>query len=331
MVKHRKLIVIALIAVILTGCSNGKKAPVVVVEKKKAEFGGNYVSADYHQRHEGYDWVAILVRKTDDSTYHLAARSRIDRKRPTCTFDATARVKDSTSLIAQVDGKVILFTIRDSILQIAPEKAEDTAMLNYYCSGGATLAGSYRQISEPLDSSQLDPRIFTKFLSLQNISFEIDTKANGSQQTLSVQPFGLSIDNQKFVVNLSGSVEDAEIEDLNSDGYPEVLIYTRSRGNENHANIIGYSVNKGKSLSQIGFPDLADNSQASHGYRGHDSFRIVENSLVQRFRIYQPSDTDEHPTGNYRQVQYKLKDGEACRNFVIDKIVEFPAETKKTR
>ncbi|MDC1198155.1 hypothetical protein N8035_04825 [Algibacter sp.] len=123
-----------------------------------------------------------------------------------------------------------------------------------------------------------------------------------------------------MTLKIDGQVVNAEIEDLNSDGSPEILIYTRSLGSGSYGNVIGYSVNNGKSISQIYFPELSDNKEANIGYMGHDEFAIIETSLARRFPIYKNGDTNNNPTGGMRQIQYKLKDGEASRLFVIDKI-----------
>ena len=79
-------------------------------------------------------------------------------------------------------------------------------------------------------------------------------------------------------------------------------------------------------MSQIAFPNIADHAKAGKGYMGHDEFAVVENTLVQRFRVYQPNDTNAKPTGAMRQIQYKLRNGEASRQFVIDRIVEYPMD-----
>ena len=164
---------------------------------------------------------------------------------------------------------------------------------------------------------------FSKTLKLQNISFDINTSGEGSISQLSIEPKGLEVDNQKLVLEIGGQVINAEIEDLNSDGFPEVLIYITSAGSGSYGNVIGYSVNNGKSISQIYFPELSENKKANAGYMGHDEFAIVETSLVRRFPIYKADDTNSNPTGGTRQIQYKLKDGEASRLFVIDKVVEY--------
>jgi hypothetical protein len=154
---------------------------------------------------------------------------------------------------------------------------------------------------------------------MNTISFEI--KEIGNQ--LLIQPSGLAIDNTKVVKDIEGTVTNAEIGDLNNDGFPEVLVYITSDGSGSYGTVIGYSVNNGKSMSEIFMPNIDDNPKASKGYMGHDEFAIVENSFCQRFKTYNPEDTNSNPTGKMRQIQYKLKDGENSRVFVVDKIIEF--------
>ena len=106
-------------------------------------------------------------------------------------------------------------------------------------------------------------------MNLQNISFDIKTTDKGSFSQLSIQPKGLEIDNQNVSVEIDGQVVDAEIEDLNSDGFPEILIYIMSAGSGSYGDVIGYSVNNGKSMSQVYLPDVAENPKAKNSTRGH--------------------------------------------------------------
>ncbi len=176
-------------------------------------------------------------------------------------------------------------------------------------------------VENPIQEEQ--KTAFQNTLTLQNISFDIKTTGEGSISALSIQPKGLEIDNRKIVLEVDGQIVNAEIEDLNSDGFPEILIYTASAGSGNYGNVISYSVNNGKSISQIYFPELSDYKEASIGYMGHDEFAIVETSLVRRFPVYKNEDSNSNPTGGTRQIQYKLKDSEASRLFVINKISEY--------
>ena len=152
-------------------------------------------------------------------------------------------------------------------------------MLNYYCSGGGSLADTYEKISEPLDEKQIDLSVFNKNLSLQNINFNVRATGKGSIQELTIQPYGLKTDQKKVILKIDGSVTNAEIEDLNSDGFPEILVYTTSAGSGSYGNVIGYSVNNGKSMSQIYFPPISENPKANKGYMGNDEFAIVEFTL----------------------------------------------------
>ncbi|MCP4484544.1 MAG: hypothetical protein GY823_08300 [Flavobacteriaceae bacterium] len=176
-------------------------------------------------------------------------------------------------------------------------------------------------IENPIQEEQ--KIVFQKTLTLQNITFDISTTGEGSISQLTIQPKGLEIDSEKITFELDGQVTNTEIEDLNMDGFPEILIYTVSAGSGSYGNVIGYSVNNGKSISQIYFPEISDNKEASSGYMGHDEFAIIETTLARRFPVYKDGDTNNNPTGGTRQIEYKLKDGEASRLFVIDKISDY--------
>ena len=170
----------------------------------------------------------------------------------------------------------------------------------------------------PSETKLEKPKFYRK-LSLNTISFEI----NHVDKQLTIQPSGLSINNSKIVKPIEGTITNAEIGDLNNDGFPEVLVYVTSDGSGSYGSVIGYSVNNGKSISEINMPNVWDNPKANKGYMGHDEFAIVEGSLCQRFPTYNPQDTNSNPTGKKRQIQYQLKDGENSRVFVVDKITEY--------
>ncbi|CAM1339532.1 PliI family lysozyme inhibitor of I-type lysozyme [Tenacibaculum aestuarii] len=284
---------------------------------------GNYVSSEYEKKDEGYDWVSVAVKTAKDEQLKIAVRSRADKKKPTCTFDALAKKVNDSTYTATAEGKTILFSFKDNQISITTQNESDSNILNFYCSGGGSLAGSYQKIEGDLDQAQIDKTIFNKHLNLQGIGFNITTQKNGMETELTVTPYGLEIDNSAVTQTIDGSVVDAEIEDLNSDGSPEVLIYTKSDGSGSYGNVVGFSVNNKKSMSQIYFPPITDNKELSDGYMGHDEFTIVETTLAQRFPIYKERDSNANPTGGTRQITYKLVDGEASRKFVVKNSTEF--------
>ncbi|HSO87190.1 MAG TPA: PliI family lysozyme inhibitor of I-type lysozyme [Draconibacterium sp.] len=316
------IISIAVIVFISGSCTPVKnKSTANDKASKLGSLSGNYVTSDYSKRNVGYDWVAVKVNELTDSILQISIRSRADIKKPTCTFDANAFKTNVTNTFkASVEGYNIFFMFDADSLLISGETEQDNQMLSYFCSGGASLSGVYRKIAEPLDTVQIDKVLFRKSLNFNEFAFFIELYG----KELTIQPVGLSIDNQIVMHKIEGTVMNAEAGDLNIDGYPEVLVYIQSPGSGSYGSVIGYSVNNGKSMSMIAsLPPVAENPEASSGYMGHDEFAIVESSLIQRFPIYKPSDTNAKPTGGTRQVQYKLKDGEAMRQFVVDQIVEY--------
>lgn len=153
-----------------------------------------------------------------------------------------------------------------------------------------------------------------------DISFDVSVQ----DKKLIIQPIGLSVSNDAFYHDITGyTVTNAEIGDLNLDSYPEVFVYLTSDGSGSYGKLIGYSVNNGKSASQVYLPEISENTKINNGYMGHDEMAIIESTFCQRFPIYKDGDSNAKPTGGMRQIQYKLVDGENCRILQIDKVLEF--------
>ena len=165
---------------------------------------------------------------------------------------------------------------------------------------------------------------FQKTLQFKGISFDVNTKGSGSLRQLVIQPKGFEETNKSVELEIDGKVTDAQVADLNADGFPEVLIFTQSAGSGSYGNVVAFSANGVKSMSRVYFPPVGENTKLKKGYMGHDSFSIKESALIQEFPIYNEGDPNSNPTGGIRRIQYKLVNGEASRKFVADKISESP-------
>lgn len=164
---------------------------------------------------------------------------------------------------------------------------------------------------------------FDQTLSLQGIGFHVTSANTGSLNRVRIQPKGLKGDNTAVEKAIEGTVGMAEVADLNVDGSPEIYVYVNSAGSGSYGSLVAYAANKKKSLSEIYLPPLQDDAKAAKGYLGHDEFRIVEGTLVRRFPVYRDNDSNAKPTGGTRQIQYKLKAGEAGWILKADKTIEY--------
>ena len=164
---------------------------------------------------------------------------------------------------------------------------------------------------------------FKAALELQGFSFAIEATNEGSINKLKIVPTGLTEDSSPAETEIDGTVSGAEIGDLDGNGFPELYVYVTSAGSGAYGSLVAYAVNKGKSMSPIFLPDIADDPKASKGYMGHDSFAVLENVLGRRFPIYNEGDTNSQPTGKTRQLQYKLKAGEAGWVLQLKDMTEF--------
>lgn len=299
---------------------NKTKKTTIQESQKSIDVSGNYVSDAYQKRDEGYDWVAVKVTNAENENLNIQIRSRADKKKPTCTFDVwnVNKLIDNTYQTF-IDGKAILFQFSNNEIIIIAKNEADNGLLSFYCSGGASISGSYKKIDTPLDEKQIDKTQFSKVLNLQNVGFNVSViKKEGGNQ-LTVFTFGLPNDyNETFNIG-NETVINAEVEDLNSDGSPELVVFTNKNDEKHKTAIYAFSVNNQKSMSQIYFKPIEENLQVNDGYNGKDEFTLIETYLVQRFPIYK----NGIETGKIKQIQYQLIDGEASRKFIVKEQNEY--------
>jgi hypothetical protein len=164
---------------------------------------------------------------------------------------------------------------------------------------------------------------FDRILTQQGVTFHVTSPNAGSINTLHIQPSGLTADNALIERQIEGTVTGAEVADLNVDGSPELYVYVTSAGSGSQGSLVAYSANKGKSLSEIYLPPIEEDKAAAQGYMGHDEFAVVESTLVRRFPVYKDGDTNAQATSGTRQIQHKLKAGEAGWILRPDKTLQY--------
>ena len=103
-----------------------------------------YVSEGYAQQSQGQDWVMVTLNPSNQQeAIIVSVQSRSDIKKPTCQFEGTAK---------QVAAGHYQVKVGSAHMDVYPSReavrieSHDGANLNYYCSGGASLAGTYTRL-----------------------------------------------------------------------------------------------------------------------------------------------------------------------------------------
>jgi hypothetical protein len=158
---------------------------------------------------------------------------------------------------------------------------------------------------------------FQQSLTYGKISFNISSPGTAEANTVTVTPSGFTATNEPSTLDIRGLVTGAETGEMDGDNAPELAIFIQE-GADKKGTALVFSANKDKSLSMVSFPEITD-ANALQGYQGGDEYAFVENRFVRRFPIY----ANGQKSGKMRQFQYKLKPGEAMKQLVLDKQIEF--------
>ncbi len=152
---EKKIIYLTLVIMMVFGaCTPSGDSESDKVEFDTANFG-NYVTNHYKDRAEGYDWSVVMVEAEGDGA-KIQIKSRNDKKRPSCSMNAKASVKDKNTLVVKVDETEILFSFQGQEMEILTAKDENRINLMRYCSGGGSIADVYKKLVANLDDTQLN-------------------------------------------------------------------------------------------------------------------------------------------------------------------------------
>jgi hypothetical protein len=135
-----------------------------------------------------------------------------------------------------------------------------------------------------------------------------DIKAN----QLSIRPLGFeSPANEGMNMPVRGRVSAAMVDDLNSDGLADLILFIYTDSAASHGTVYVMVSQDSKTIMPAGLPDPALDGKINTGYKGHDSFSMLEGTILLRFPIFKSGDKDDAPTGGIRTVQYSISKGES--------------------
>jgi len=151
---------------------------------------------------------------------------------------------------------------------------------------------------------------FTKIdstLKIGKVGYRVECRnKNVDVNELSVRPVGFDGSAREVNFPLHGRLLKAEIDDLNSDSYPDLVLYIYTDSAAIYGTVYVFLSEANKSITGCVLPDPMMNGKINSGYKGHDQFILMEGNLLQKFPIYKPGDDKNTPTGGMRVVLYQL-------------------------
>ena len=127
---------------------------------------------------------------------------------------------------------------------------------------------------------------------------------------VSIRPIGMDTEVRPIDIPLKGRVSATLVDDLNMDGYPDLLMFIYSDSAAVNGTIFCLMSQENKSLAPCYVPDIAYDPKVNKGYKGHDNFSLLEGTLIQRFPIFNASDSTNKPTGGTRTLMYTVGKGD---------------------
>lgn len=152
----------------------------------------------------------------------------------------------------------------------------------------------------------------------------VSSNKSPEKNDVSISPIGFENQARDFGFEVKGRIRKAEIDDLNNDGYPDLVMYVYSGDSLQRGNVIGITSEKNQSVNAIVFPDILDDPKLKDGYKGHDEFLLMEGMLVRRFPLYSTDSTALSSAGKMRQLQYRVVPGErGMMKFKVMRVYDY--------
>ncbi len=158
---------------------------------------------------------------------------------------------------------------------------------------------------------QAQARKIDTIMKLGSVGFKlICNNKNDDKNYVTISPIGFSSGARDVSFEIKGRVRKAELDDLNNDMYPDMVIYVYLNGTDEKGTVVGVSSVKNESFAGIAFPDIVDDPKLRTGYKGFDTFMLMEGTLMRRFPVFTADSVGAQRTGMFRQVQYRVVPGE---------------------
>jgi hypothetical protein len=134
---------------------------------------------------------------------------------------------------------------------------------------------------------------------------------NLDRNTLTIRPIGFKSDAREASLELRGRVVSAEIDDLNNDNFPDIIIFVVDA--KDKLSLFSIASRDNERMEPIYFPDITNDMKLSSGYRGKDKYELDMggNGILNRtFPIYESDTSIKEPTNKIRLIKYQVVPGD---------------------
>jgi hypothetical protein len=148
---------------------------------------------------------------------------------------------------------------------------------------------------------------------------------SSEKNPISIYPVGFESEVRDFNFELKGVLIGTEVDDLNKDGFPELLLYVATIDSLNKSSVIAISSQENKSVAPIVFPDILDDPRLRDSYKGADKYMLLEGVLMRTYPLFEKDANGvQQPTGKMRRLMYRVAPGEqGTLKFVVSRFYDF--------
>jgi FG-GAP repeat len=163
------------------------------------------------------------------------------------------------------------------------------------------------------------PKIDTT-VKVGKVGYHVDCRNKKvDENDLNIRPMGFNSEAKPVEFMIRGRVAKAEIDDLNGDGYPDLVLYVYMDSSAVFGTVYVFVSKENKSIIGCFLPDPMMDGKINEGYKGHDKFSLMEGYLLEKFPIYKAGDDKDNPSGGTRAILYQLVPDEGDR-FKFQKV-----------
>lgn len=155
---------------------------------------------------------------------------------------------------------------------------------------------------------------FEETLREGSISFTVSSPNVPERNTMVIYSQGLENRNDTFQIEVAGMVHDAQLADLNTDGFPEVYVFTQQKEEEQKGDVYIFTSFRNRSYGQAFLQELPQANTLMPEQRSVDHFALGDSLLIRK--VAAAGATGEDAAAATKEIVYELKSGEASYQLV---------------